>query len=64
MPLERWPELQNRVQTIRAGTADNQIHLVSAFPDPEPEILALLKNRYAIQEGRRLATFQPEVANV
>ena len=44
--------------------ADNHIHLVSAFPDPEPEILALLKNRYAIQEGRRLATFRQEVAHV
>jgi len=44
---------------------DNQIHLISAFPDPEPEILALLKNRYAIQEGRRLAVFQSEeVADV
>ncbi len=38
----------------------NHIHLVSAFPDPDPEILALFKNRYAVLEGRRLATFHPE----
>jgi len=54
----------DNVRVLLDMLADNQIHLVSAFPDPEPEILALLKNRYAIQEGRRLATFQPEVANV
>ncbi len=54
----------DNVRVLLDMLADNQIHLVSAFPDPEPEILALLKNRYAIQEGRRLATFQPEVVNV
>ncbi len=54
----------DNVRVLLDMLADNQIHLVSAFPDPEPEILALLKNRYAIQEGRRLATFRPEVANV
>lgn len=56
-------DLEN-VQALLEMLADNHIHLVSAFPDPEPEILALLKNRYAIQEGRRLATFRREVAHV
>lgn len=54
----------DNVRVLLDMLADNHIHLVSAFPDPEPEILALLKNRYAIQEGRRLATFRQEVAHV
>lgn len=54
----------DNVRVLLDMLADNHIHLVSAFPDPEPEILALLKNRYAIQEGRRLATFREEVAHV
>lgn len=54
----------DNVRVLLDMLADNHIHLVSAFPDPEPEILALLKNRYAVQEGRRLATFRQEVAHV
>lgn len=54
----------DNVRVLLDMLADNQIHLVSAFPDPEPEILALLKNRYAIQEGRRLATFLQEANHV
>lgn len=54
----------DNVQALLEMLDDNGIHLVSAFPDPEPEILALLKNCYAIQEGRRLATFRREVSNV
>ncbi|KAF0102496.1 MAG: hypothetical protein FD187_2007 [bacterium] len=54
----------DNVRVLLDMLADNHIHLISAFPDPEPEILALLKNRYAIQEGRRLATFVQEAAHV
>jgi hypothetical protein len=54
----------DNVRVLLDMLADNHIHLVSAFPDPEPEILALLKNRYAIQEGRRLATFRREGSHV
>jgi hypothetical protein len=54
----------DNVRVLLDMLADNHIHLISAFPDPEPEILALLKNRYAIQEGRRLATFIQEAAHV
>jgi hypothetical protein len=54
----------DNVRALLDMLTDNHIHLVSAFPDPEPEILALLKNRYAIQEGRRLATFRAEATNV
>lgn len=54
----------DNVRVLLDMLADNAIHLISAFPDPEPEILALLKNRYAIQEGRRLATFVQEAVHV
>ncbi len=54
----------DNVRVLLDMLADNQIHLISAFPDPEPEILSLLKNRYTIQEGRKLATFQSEVFHV
>ncbi len=54
----------DNVRVLLDMLADNQIHLISAFPDPEPEILSLLKNRYIIQDGRRLATFESESANV
>src|SRR5574338_450689 len=38
--------------------AANHIHLVSAYPDPDPDILALFQNRYTILEGRRVASFE------
>lgn len=50
----------DNVRVLLEMLSDNDIYLVSAFPDPEPEILALLKHRYAIQEGRKLATFKHE----
>ena len=50
----------DNVSVLLDMLTDNHIYLVSAFPDPEPEILSLLKNRYAIQEGRRLAVFRME----
>ena len=32
----------------------NHITLVSAFPDPDADVLALFRHRYSIEEGRRL----------
>jgi hypothetical protein len=54
----------NNVRMLLDMLADNHIHLVSAFPDPDHEIMMLLKNRYAIQEGRQLVIYQPEAADV
>ncbi len=34
----------------------NNITLVSAFPDPDPDTLALFKHRFTIEPDRRLAT--------
>jgi len=36
----------------------NDIHLLSAFPDPDPDILSLFKHQYAIKDGRKIATFK------
>jgi hypothetical protein len=32
----------------------NAITLVSAFPDPDAEVLALFRHRFSVEEGRRL----------
>ncbi|MEA1053807.1 ATP-binding protein, partial [Lamprobacter modestohalophilus] len=32
----------------------NNITLVSAFPDPDAEVLALFRRRFSVEEGRRL----------
>jgi len=32
----------------------NRITLVSAFPDPDAEVLALFRHRFSVEEGRRL----------
>lgn len=54
------------VQLLLEMLANNKISLISAFPDPDPEILSLFKNRYTIQEGRKIATFrmQEEASHV
>lgn len=46
------------VQALLEMLALNNIHLVSAFPDPDPDILSMIKNRYTIEEGRKVVTFQ------
>lgn len=46
------------VQLLLELLTNNKINLVSAFPDPDPEILSLFKHRYTIQEGRKVATFR------
>ena len=33
----------------------NNITLVSAFPDPDPDTLALFKHRFTVEADRRLA---------
>lgn len=48
----------NNVQTLLTMLTDNHIHLVSAFPDADSDISALMKNCYIIQEGRRLVLCQ------
>lgn len=54
------------VQLLLEMLANNKISLISAFPDPDPEILSMFKNRYTIQEGRKIATFrmQEEASHV
>jgi hypothetical protein len=54
------------VQALLEMLAQNHIHLVSAFPDPDPDILSLIKNRYTIEAGRKIVTFQlpEEVSHV
>ncbi len=54
------------VQLLLEMLANNKISLISAFPDPDPEILSLFRNRYTIQEGRKIATFrmQEEASHV
>ncbi|MDD2749412.1 MAG: ATP-binding protein [Acidithiobacillus sp.] len=44
--------------------SDHHIHLVSAFPNADPEILEMTKHSYQIREDRRLAQFKKEVAHV
>lgn len=46
------------VQLLLELLTRNKINLVSAFPDPDPEILSMFKHRYTIQEGRKVATFR------
>lgn len=46
------------VQLLLDLLARNQISLISAFPDADPEILTFFRNRYTIREGRRIATYQ------
>lgn len=45
------------VQALLEMLTQNHIHLVSAFPDPDPDVLSLFKNRYTIQAGRKIVTF-------
>lgn len=46
------------VQLLLELLTKNKINLVSAFPDPDPEILSMFEHRYTIQEGRKVATFR------
>lgn len=46
------------VQLLLELMTHNKINLVSAFPDPDPEILSMFKYRYTVQEGRQVAVFR------
>lgn len=55
-----WPvdelrdlDLQNTRALVETLT-QNGITLASAFPDPDPEILAMIKNRYHVRDDRRI----------
>ncbi|MBK1654923.1 hypothetical protein CKO29_09435 [Allochromatium vinosum] len=42
------------IEALLAILKRNAITLVSAFPDPDPEVLALFRHRFSVEEGRRL----------
>lgn len=42
------------IEALLAILERNAITLVSAFPDPDTEVLALFRHRFSVEEGRRL----------
>jgi hypothetical protein len=42
------------IEALLAILRRNAITLVSAFPDPDAEVLALFRHRFSVEEGRRL----------
>lgn len=44
--------------------SDHHIHLVSAFPSADPEILGMIHHNYQVRTDRRLAQFKKETAHV
>ena len=42
------------IEALLAILQRNAITLVSAFPDPDADVLALFKHRFSVEEGRRL----------
>ncbi|WP_295433249.1 ATP-binding protein [uncultured Thiodictyon sp.] len=42
------------IEALLAILKRNAITLVSAFPDPDAEVLALFRHRFSVEEGRRL----------
>jgi hypothetical protein len=46
------------IEALLAILQRNAITLVSAFPDPDAEVLALFRHRFSVEEGRRLMEVQ------
>jgi hypothetical protein len=42
------------IEALLATLQSNAITLVSAFPDPDVDVLRLFPHRFSIEEGRRL----------
>ncbi len=54
-PMDELKELhQMNIELLVDILAKNNITLLSAFPDPDPEVLSLFKNRYQIIGNREL----------
>ncbi|MCO6414064.1 MAG: ATP-binding protein [Thiogranum sp.] len=58
-----WPvdELRNfsagNIQKIMALLTSHDIRILSAFPDPDPELLKHYRNRYMVKDGRTLLEY-------
>lgn len=54
-PMDELKELhQTNIEVLVEMLGKNQITLLSAFPDPDPEVLKLFKNRYQVFGFRQL----------
>ena len=54
-PMDELKELhQMNIEVLVELLTKNQITLFSAFPDPDPEVLRLFKNRYQVFGYREL----------
>jgi len=54
-PMDELKELhQLNIEMLIEILTNNNITLLSAFPDPDPEVLAFFKNRYQVHGFREL----------
>jgi hypothetical protein len=54
-PMDELKELhQMNIDLLVEILSKNKITLLSAFPDPDPDVLRLLKNRYQVVGNREL----------
>jgi hypothetical protein len=54
-PMDELKELhQSNIEVLVDILSKNNITLLSAFPDPDPEVLSLFTNRYQIIGNREL----------